>query len=301
MTKPIIVGVDGTSAGSAAIAWAARRASRLGRPLEILHVIDDAWGALGARQLAELHPEASRLVAEAAALAATVAPQLVCTVRVETGDPIVELVTSSRTANMVVVGTHKTGFFHGRALGSRSLQLAAASRCPVAIIPGFTSSRREGVLVGVDDSVGGDAALAFAAREARAAHEPLVLLHAIPPSRFPATPSTTTVAVTVNAITRARTLGATDSVRCRTVHRRPAEALIDSSVHAALVVLGSTRRLGSDLTALGPVVHDVLMNIGGPTVVVHADFSTPASSPTPDRTPELVDADQTPRDFRPRG
>jgi len=293
MTKPIIVGVDGTSAGSAAVAWAARRASRLGRSLEILHVIDDAWGAIGARQLAELHPEASLLVAEAAALAATVAPQLECTVRVETGDPIVELLASSRAADMVVVGTHKTGFFHGRALGSRSLQLAAASHCPLAIIPGFTSSRREGVLVGVDDSAGGDVALAFAATEARDAHEPLVLLHAIPPSRHAAVMSTSTTALTVNAIARARTLGAADSVRCRTVHRRPAEALIDSSVHAALLVLGSTRRVGSDLTALGPVVHDVLMNISGPTVVVHADFSNPAGPPTPDRALERVDVEQT--------
>jgi len=291
MTKPIIVGVDGTSAGSAAIEWAARRASRLGRPLEILHVIDDAWGAIGERQLAELHPEAARLVAEAAALAATVDPHLECVVRVTTGDPIVELAAASHTANLVVVGTHKTGFFHGRALGSRSLQLAAASRCPVAIIPGFTSSRREGVLVGIDESAGGDAALAFAAKEAREAREPLVLLHAVPPSRYASLTSSESTAVTVKAIQRARTLGATDYVRCRTVHRRPAEALIDSAAHSALLVLGSTRRFGSELTVLGPVVHDVLMNITGPTVVVHADFLHAPDTRTSQPGEELVAAD----------
>ena len=35
-------------------------------------------------------------------------------------------------AELIVVGTHRTGYFRGRAFGSRSLQLAATSSTPVA-------------------------------------------------------------------------------------------------------------------------------------------------------------------------
>jgi len=298
MPKTIVVGIDGSTAGESAITWAAHRAARQRRVLEIMHVIDDNWGALGTRQLAELHPEALELVTESAALAASVEPDVECLVRVEVGDPIVELVSASRAAHMVVVGTHKTGFFHGRALGSRSLQLAAASRCPVAIIPGFTNSQRDGIIVGLDDSVGGEAALAFAARESRELRKSLVLLQAMAPSRRPWLRPTLTdaeasasEALSVRAMERVRALGVTHNVRVRLVHRPPAEALIDAAAHSDLLVLGSTRRSGADITLLGPVVHDVLMNITGPTVVVHGVSSGQGGSLVPKGARRLIHAD----------
>ncbi|MBK4346966.1 universal stress protein [Lacisediminihabitans changchengi] len=298
MAKSIVVGIDGSSAGDAAITWAATRAARQNRPLQILHVIDDDWGAIGTRQLAELHPEALELVAGAAALASSVAPEVECVVRVTIGDPIVELVDASHSAHLVVVGTHKTGFFHGRALGSRSLQLAAASQSPVAIIPGFSTSQRDGIVVGLDDSAGGEAALAFAARESRELDEPLVILHAIAPPRRRQSAIVTAMtssasSLPVHAIERVKALGVSHHVRVRSVRRPPAEALIDAAAHAELLVLGSTRRRGADLTLLGPVVHDVLMNITGPTVVVHGLTSVQRGSLVPGHTALLVDAEGT--------
>src|SRR6187551_3218681 len=44
-TTDIIVGVDGTEQGRAAVRWAAREAARRGLPLRIVHVLDWHWSA----------------------------------------------------------------------------------------------------------------------------------------------------------------------------------------------------------------------------------------------------------------
>ncbi len=274
MNDVIVVGVDGSSAGDAAIRWAAERAESRGYAIELIHVVDDEWGMVGENQLDELHPEAVELVDSAVALARSVAPRVVSTGTVRVGDPMVELAELSRAAVMVVIGTHKTGFFHGRALGSRSLQLAAMAWCPVAVIPEFSSTARKNIVVGVDDSAAGDAAVRFGARESTSAEEPLVIVHAREEASRTRTPSSTAVmdTVTQGAVGVAKVLGA-PLVRAREIRRPAAEALIDASLQARLLVIGTSRRRGSELSALGPVGHDVLMNITGPTVVVHGDMT----------------------------
>lgn len=283
MDDVIVVGVDGTSAGRAAVRWSAERASRLGLGLELVHVIDDEWGGNGERQLHELHPEATELVDSALALAAGIAPEIPRAGRVRVGDPMVELAELSRESAMIVVGTHKTGFFHGRALGSRSLQLAAMAWCPVAVIPGFTTALRKNIVVGLDDTAAGHSALAFAAEESSASGEALVLVHAMdePQASRSYSGGTLVDSLTRRGIATAKELGVTTQIRARDVARPAAEALIDASLQAELLVIGSSRRRGAELSALGATAHDVLMNITGPTVVVHGDMSSsPATIPT---------------------
>ena len=53
---------------------------------------------------------------------------------------------------MIAVGTHKTGFIHGKVFGSRSLQLAAAAHSPVAIVPQTSRRDGQGIVVGIDES-----------------------------------------------------------------------------------------------------------------------------------------------------
>ncbi|MEO8906995.1 MAG: universal stress protein, partial [Microbacteriaceae bacterium] len=60
-------------------------------------------------------------------------------------------------------------------------------------------------------------------------------------------------------------------LRLRAIHRPPAEALLDASSAAALLVVGSSRRDGVQQTILGSVTHDVLLNLAAPTIVVHSD------------------------------
>ena len=47
MSGMILVGVDGASAGRAAISWAVRRAASLDSRIVLVHVVDDEWGMIG--------------------------------------------------------------------------------------------------------------------------------------------------------------------------------------------------------------------------------------------------------------
>jgi nucleotide-binding universal stress UspA family protein len=280
MNGMILVGVDGTSASRAAIRWAMRRAASVQSRLTLVHVVDDEWGMIGEQSISELHPAAYQLVEREATFARSIDSAVTVTTRVLLGDPMVELGVASREVEMVVVGTHKTGFLHGRAFGSRSLQLAATAWCPVAVIPEGSTTERHGIVAGMDDSEAGRAAVRFAAIEARRAQEELILLRAW------SSPTLETGADAEAADTRARhaveALGSRSValahsagddllVRTRALRRPAAEALVDAGMSAELLVIGSSRRHGAQMSALGPVSHDVLLNIAGPTLVVHGD------------------------------
>ena len=282
MSGMILVGVDGTSAGRAAISWAVRRAASLDSRVVLVHVVDDEWGMIGEESISELHPSAYALVEKDAVFAGSVDPTVSVTTRVLLGDPMVELGVASREVDLVVIGTHKTGFLHGRAFGSRSLQLAATAWCPVAVIPEVSTIGRRGIVAGIDDSEAGRAAVRFAAIEAHRAQEELLLLRAWGSSAVGTGSDAEATdkrarhaheALGSQSVALARSVGDDLLVRTRTLRRPAAEALVDASMSAELLVIGSSRRHGAQMSALGPVSHDVLLNIAGPTLVVHGDAS----------------------------
>ena len=285
MNGTILVGVDGTAACHAAIHWAVRRAASMDSPIELVHVIDDEWGMIGEQSISELHPSAFALVEREAVFARSVDGAVAVSTRVLLGDPMVELGVASRGVDVVVIGTHKTGFLHGRAFGSRSLQLAATAWCPVAVIPEGSRSERHGIVAGIDDSGAGRAAVSFAATEARRVNEELVLLRAWSSGGYDAEADVEAMeqrardaleVLCTQSVALARRAGERLLVRTRTLRRPAAEALVDAGMSAELLVIGSSRRHGAEMSALGPVSHDVLLNIAGPTIVVHGDSETPA-------------------------
>ncbi|MFM9917943.1 universal stress protein [Lacisediminihabitans sp. H27-G8] len=287
MNGMILVGADGTSAGRAAISWAVRRAASVGSRVMLVHIVDDEWGMIGEQSISELHPSAFELVEKDAVFARSIDSSVTVTTRVMLGDPMVELGVASREVDLVVIGTHKTGFLHGRAFGSRSLQLAATAWCPVAVIPEGSTIERHGVVAGIDDSDAGRVAVRFAAIEARRAHEELILLRAWNAGSASSTDAERTdtrarhaaETLCAESVSLARSAGDDLLVRTRTLRRPPAEALVDAGMSAELLVIGSSRRHGAQMSALGPVSHDVLLNIAGPTLVVHGD-----TVPAPDLT-----------------
>lgn len=282
MNSFILVGVDGSEPGHEALRWAARRSAEFGAALEIVAVLDDEWGAVGVDMLAELESGAHRLLEIEAEVARRVAPDTVVRARVVHGNPIYELAAASVEAALVVVGTHKTGYIRGRVFGSKSLQLAAAAACPVAVIPESSRRERSGIVVGIAPGAAGDAALTFAAAEARRTGEELVLLHGIEPAQqlsfelvgMPASGSADAGARVDSSLHDARIrvadMGYDVVVRSRELFGRPAEALVRAGESASLVVVGSSRRTGAERYSLGHVSHDVLLNITGPTIVIHA-------------------------------
>jgi nucleotide-binding universal stress UspA family protein len=281
MHGTIVVGVDGTEPSRAALYWGMRQAEATGARLRLVNVVGDQQKASTIRQ--DRLVDARRFLEREAIYAGSVAPGVVVDYALLDGDLIDELVTTSENSDLIALGTHKTGFIHGRVFGSRSLQLAAAARCPVAIIPQWSRRDTLGVVVGVGESDAGRSAIRFAAAEAHRRRQPLTLLRACDATQLPddcgdeqrngdSSFDEQTKTVLGEAAKMARSTHPDLEVRTRSVLRAAAEALLDASGNADLLVVGSSRREGS-AQGLGPVSHDVLMNLVGPTVVVHGSDS----------------------------
>ncbi|GAB3120788.1 universal stress protein [Glaciibacter psychrotolerans] len=282
MTKTIVIGIDGTEAGRAALRWALARAEVGNQAVVLLHVVDDEWGMIGTRLADELNQAARDMLDRSVAYARSLAPDLDVVGRLVRGSPVWELIEVSGDGGLTVVGTHKTGYIHGKVFGSRSLQLAAGARSPVAIIPQGWLADAHGVVVGVDGSAAGRVALRFAAAEARRTRQTLTLIRTWNAPKLPetlqeleqerdATLERDAGRLLEEAAQMAKHEHADLEVRTRVVHRPAAEALVDASSAAALLVVGRSRRPGTQQFILGSVAHDVLLNLAVPTIVVHPD------------------------------
>jgi nucleotide-binding universal stress UspA family protein len=274
----IVVGIDRSSASGTALRWAADRANGTGCELVLAHVLDDEWGTTDAQQF-----NAESLIDEAVAAVRDRHASVRVSATISTGHPTHTLRDIAAASDLLVVGTHKTGFFHGRAFGSRGLRLAAASAVPVAVIPEREPLGRTGVVVGIDESAAGDAAIRFATIEARNAHQELTLLLATGAdpsgdSRGADPDARARAERHLQLASRATRLAHHESdgvpTRVRTVRRPPSIAIIDTAATAQLLVVGSSRQHGSGAQTLGPVTHDVLFNISTPTVIVHPGART---------------------------
>ncbi|WP_345063554.1 universal stress protein [Leifsonia kafniensis] len=277
----ILVGIDGSMPSRAATRWSVQRAAATGEDVMLAHVVDDEWGVVSYRLLDEVRIEADALVAAEAAFARSIDPRVTVTTTLREGNPMWELIALAENADLVVVGTHKTGFVRGRVFGSRSLQLAGGSPAPVAIIPESPVRTRQGVIVGVNESAASLAAVAFAADEAHHLGEELIIVGAWA-AQDPAEIETSEVrrrqatlvksrieSVLLDARSQAQTAHGDLTIQARQVNRSAAETLVDAAASATLLVIGSSRREAAP-TILGPVAHDVLINLAAPTVVVHA-------------------------------
>ncbi|MET0932393.1 MAG: universal stress protein [Mycetocola sp.] len=268
----ILVGIDGSAPSRAAIRWAVHRGALEGVEIVLIHVDDDSSTTLP-RPFTDppsrsAHPE---LLATEFDIARLVDRRASVTVDEVGGDPLDQLVAASTRGRMLVLGTHKTGFVQWRVFGSRFIQLAGLASCPVAFIPNSASKRRRGIVVGVRSAEADDAAIRFAAQEADRSGQDLVIIcgrKVRPPgaNRDSAAPGWEADARAAEVIARQECPSL--SVRSRLVDRPPAEALVDASMRAVLLVIGRSRRIIDQRGLLGSTVHDVLLNLTGPTIVV---------------------------------
>lgn len=257
----IVVGVDGSQPSHMAVRWAANRAERRGARLLLVHAVGDTPPRDSDDELVR----AARRIAEIAAPSVAVSTQLV------SGDPMWSLADGYPDADAIVVGSHKTGFLRGSSFGSGSLQLASVSTAPVIVVPSTEVSTSSGIVVGLDDSPDGRAALDLAARFARDEQQTLTVARCVPAStgRRGGDGDTLAIAALSAARRRASVLAPGIQVRARVVHGLPAQALIRASARSVLLVVGRSQGTG-DPSPMGRVAHDVLLNLVVPTAVVGA-------------------------------
>ncbi|MEU8168949.1 universal stress protein [Micromonospora sp. NPDC049004] len=125
---PVAVGVDGSEPSLVALGFAAERAAQRRVPLRVLH----AWtpgpgGAAGA-------PDEQTAVEEALEPWRRTFPELDITLDLVAGSPAGTLIESSRSAQLVVVGSRGRGGLAGMLLGSVSQQVIQHAGCPVAVV-----------------------------------------------------------------------------------------------------------------------------------------------------------------------
>ncbi len=168
--QPVVVGVDPSDSARHAALWAADLAANQGRPLHLVHAEP---GAPASGQ----DPDWVRELLDAALRSGAPAePQFV------RGGPSERLVELSAGAYLVVVGSYGTGAQAGMLAGDVALALVDRAHCPVAVVrgaePGVPPRRDGPVVVGVDGSAPGDAALELAAELAGSLGARLLAMHA---------------------------------------------------------------------------------------------------------------------------
>lgn len=139
--RPVVVGVDGTPASTAAVELGFKMASLRGAPLTLLHATWDlreqAAPVLDLRTYAEkvnLDEEEERLVAETVAGLCEKYPDVAVTETYRRGEPVRRLVEASRDASLVVVGSRGRRLLATTLLGSVSRGVAERAYCPVAVV-----------------------------------------------------------------------------------------------------------------------------------------------------------------------
>lgn len=264
MAQRYLVGFDGSGPSEAALAWAVQRARRLSAAVLLVHVVEGDDGGMGKDfEDAAAHAGAA-LLSERVARLRHDEPGLDVDGLQLTGGLAWELAHAARPGDLLVVGTHKTGFLHGRVLGSRSVQVATVANCDVAVIPQVDLRFRSGVVAGIDRIATADAIARFAADEAAARGEELSLIEAA---------SAGTTAADSGPLAAAGHAARDQHdhlvIRSRLSTRAPAEALLDAARDKALLVLGP----GSgrpDRSPIGWVLHDVLLNVNAPVIVARS-------------------------------
>jgi nucleotide-binding universal stress UspA family protein len=144
--RRIVVGVDGSESSLAALRWAVRQAELTGAPLEVV----SAWEWPVSYSGWETPPPPDYEPADEArrqldkAVSAVLTPRDAIEVRrsVIEGHAAPVLEALSKTADLVVVGSHGHGEFAGMLLGSVSEHCVTHCHCPVAVIRGRTAGRR---------------------------------------------------------------------------------------------------------------------------------------------------------------
>ena len=266
MAARYVVGVDGSRPSEAALTWALTRAERDQAPISLIHVAESEWGQMGAGYRDEAIEAGGRFLAARLAKVRAEHPGLdVEGQEIEGGAPWA-LAQFVAIGDILVVGTHKTGYLNGRVLGSRSVQVAVAAPCTVVVIPEIDLRFRRGIVAGIDRADTAGAIARLAAEEATATGQDLVLVHSAPTARA----STGTPEPLAKALEAAHSVDPELRVRARTSIRPPAPALLDASRTAKLLVLGPGS-LDPMRSPIGSVVHDVLMNTNAPVMIVHGD------------------------------
>ncbi|MEZ2391358.1 universal stress protein [bacterium RCC_150] len=279
--KQILVGIDGSVVGGNAADWAAARARDLGLQLNLLHAVPEPWAFREKTPHERATAQAKDLLKGEAARLAGLDPSLDVVTTLASGEPAETMRRLSADAEMVVVGTDRRADIHGEGFGSVSFQVAIISRCAVVVVPLSSIEAPSGVVVGIDGSSDSDIAVESAAHEAQRMDQELVLVHAVGEAEgTPAHPGANSDGSLVLSAAAESLAGHYPGLVVQQIlaaQHGPAEALLDASAGARLLVIGCKGRGGSRVL-VGSVAQHVLLGIRCPTLITRPALSAGQAS-----------------------
>ncbi|MDY6995804.1 MAG: universal stress protein [Actinomycetota bacterium] len=178
-TTSVVVAVDGSASAVDAALWAVDEALDRDIPLRLVYVIEPPTAETADSQDLARHLATAEVAVRyvATAVESSEAPVKI-EVEILQGPTVPTLLEASRSAAMLCVGArgikHAT---HGR-IGSTAAALAAAARCPVAIVRAHRPHdlRDRAVVIEIDDNAAGSSVLHRGLAAARRRHAPVRVL-----------------------------------------------------------------------------------------------------------------------------
>ncbi|HET7690706.1 MAG TPA: universal stress protein [Nocardioidaceae bacterium] len=271
----ILVGYDGSPDADSALQWAAETSVLEGHDVRAV-IVDDGTSPTDGPPHQD--PPSEMVAKVEAVLTGAGASGVAERHGRDEGDVESILLQEATDADMLVVG----GRAHGRVgavLGSLSQHLLGHAECPVVVVRGAVGSEADRIVVGVDGSEESIAALRFACRRASVTEEPVVALHAWNaghvqldhrgqlPDEVGAR-SVKAAAVLDESVAGVQLDYPAVTIEEELVAMPPAEALVEASANASLVVTGSRGRGALAGLLLGSVSHHVVRLGQCPVAVV---------------------------------
>jgi nucleotide-binding universal stress UspA family protein len=273
MYERILLGTDGSEGSEGAVRHALALATALDATLHVLSVVERPDETVGDEAAGEADEPLLRIEAAERAAAAVArrgrAHDLTVETTVERGVPYRRILDHAAAADLVVVGRHGAGGLREFVLGSTAERVVRRARVPV-VTPATTTDPQptyETVVLGVDGSVGSEAAVEPAVALAAATGATVHVVSAVETDVFDPT-------VVVDLLGGLESLaedlvaGVADDVAAAadvpvetSVERGAAAGALRryaSRVDADLVVLGATGATGLEASLLGSTTAKVL-------------------------------------------
>ncbi len=290
MTNRIIVGVDGSEPSIVALRWAAYEARRRNADILVVSCYDipvygSPEGAVytSAEDVNAIKEGATGIIHRATEIVAEIDAHLVVD-GTTAMSPAASAVSESAGPNdEIVVGATGHGGFMDGLLGSVAMNVIHRSHVPVIVVPARPTIEigpaMKKIVVGVDGSPGSLEALEWAYGEALVSGSDLTAVHGW---IYPYVGDRTGVCeprtqMQLDAMEELKTsleslgprmTGGSIHVHARLVEQSPAEALLEESKDADLVVVGSRGRGALRASLLGSVSRTVVQHATCPVAVI---------------------------------
>lgn len=275
--SPVVVGI--VSDQAAVVKWAVADAQRLGRSLRVVH----SWAmpSMGAEtyvlseSTAEMRSNAELVLSRARSLVDRLAPAIEAEYATKYGSAPDVLVEESRSAASLVVGSDDASWI-GRVLGGEvSAHVGRDAQCPVIVIPEglVPGSGSGGVVVAINGESSAAGPIRYAFEQADARGQAVCVLHSLPSG-------SSAIQIEEHTANLAQVVAGWQEqfpdviIERQATEGSPAEACIDATWQAGLLVLGHHHGHTGLSDVIHPVAAAVLRGARCPVALIPLDYAT---------------------------